>query len=504
MSISSRQYAIVWHRWYVLLMLATIAVTTAGCVVQRNPLSGQRRAYGWTWEQEVQLGREADQQIVAQYGLYDDPQLTAYVNRVAQDVLANSHLRRPDAEQKFRETEFTFRVLDSPIVNAFALPGGFVYVTRGLLAHANNEAQLAVILGHEIGHVAGRHASRRAFQQQMGQLGLIGGAVLGQEVFGGQTAQAILELGGTAAQLLFLRYSRDDEREADQVGVEYAALSGYQTGEASEFFGSLRRIGEQHGAIPSFMATHPDPGEREQTMLRLAAEWSNRQTMSRVGEEQLLQAIQGMTVGEDPRQGFTRGNLFYHPDLRFQFPVPQGYQVINQPTQVVMVEPEQRAILGLTISPQSSLTAAASQFTQQQGIQVVEQGNTTSDGHPAYYVLADAQTEQGQAVRLLNFWLEHEGRIYNLIGYAERNTFPSFQTTFLNTMRNFSTLTDPQMLNVQPFKLDVRPAARTAAFSALIPSELPEGMTPTELAILNQVDLNETITQGQPIKIPVR
>jgi predicted Zn-dependent protease len=179
-------------------------------------------------------------------------------------------MRRPDTDAQFRETPFTFRVLDSPVVNAFALPGGYIYVTRGLLSHLDNEAQLAVVLGHEIVHVAARHASRRAFEQQLGQVGLLGGAILGGQVFGGQAAQAILDLGGTAAQLLFLRYGRDDEREADELGVEYAALVGYQTEEAAEFFRSLRRIGEeQQQGLPTWMSTHPDPGEREQSMHRL-------------------------------------------------------------------------------------------------------------------------------------------------------------------------------------------------------------------------------------------
>ncbi len=504
MSIPISHRASILRQWQALLLLAAIIVSTAGCVVQRNPISGQRRAYGWTWEQEVQIGRESDQQIIAQYGIYDNAELTNYVNRVAREVLEESHLRRPDADPQFRETEFTFRVLDSPIVNAFALPGGYVYVTRGLVAHAENEAQLAVVLGHEIAHVAGRHASRRAFQQQLGQIGLIGGAILGQEVLGGQAAQTILDLGGTATQLLFLRYSREDEREADELGVEYAALNNYQTAEASDFFGTLRRIGEQQGAIPSFMATHPDPGEREQKMLQLAAQWSQEVPMNRVGEQELMRVLDGVIVGENPRQGFTQQNRFYHPDLRFQFPVPQGYQVINQPTQVVMVEPNQRAILGLTISQQNSLQAAAAQFAQQQGVQVVEQSSTTSAGNPAYYVLADGQTDQGQVLRILNFWVQHQGTIYNLIGYSERQTFANYQQTFLQTMRNFATLTDPQILNVQPFRLSIQSASRTAPFSQFVPSPLPPGMSAQDLAIMNQVELDETIQQGTPLKIPTR
>lgn len=488
-----------------LVVIALLLTTTiAGCVVQRNPVTGERRAYGWTWSQERQLGLQADGQIATEFGVYDDPEVQAYVEAVAERVLAVSHMRRPDAETQFQETPFTFRVLDSPIVNAFALPGGFVYVTRGLLAHMNNEAQLAVVLGHEIGHVAGRHASRRAFEQQLGQIGLIGGAILGQEVFGGQAAQTILELGGTATQLLLLRYGRDDERESDRLGVEYAALNGYQVGEASEFFRSLRRLSEEQQGMPTWMSSHPDPGEREQTMLSLAAEWRQSVTLDRIGGDELMRVVDGIVVGEDPRQGFTQDGYFYHPDLAFRFPVPSGYQVLNQPTQVLMIEPEQRAVVGLTISSEASLQSAANRLTSQDGVSVVEQASTTSGGNPARYVLADVQSGQGAAIRVLSFYVQHRGNIYNLIGYSQRDAFGSFRDTFLRTMSNFQTVTDSRILDVQPYRLQVVAAPRTAPFQSFVPGDLPSDLSARDLAIINQVEIDEQIPQGQLLKLPVR
>jgi predicted Zn-dependent protease len=498
------KHPVLIRQWQVLILLAVMAVSTVGCVVQRNPVSGSQRAYAWTWEQERQLGQEADQQIIAQFGIYDSDGVDAYVNRVAEQVLAESHMRRPDTDAQFRETPFTFRVLDSPVVNAFALPGGYVYVTRGLLSHLDNEAQLAVVLGHEIVHVAARHASRRAFEQQLGQVGLLGGAILGGQVFGGQAAQTILDLGGAATQLLLLRYGRDDEREADERGVEYAALVGYQTEEAAEFFRSLKRIGEaQQQGLPTWLSTHPDPGEREQSMHQLAQRWREQTSMTLVREDEFMSAVNGMVVGENPRQGFVENNRFYHPDLQFHFPVPPGYQVVNQAAQVVMVEPNQRAILGLTISRQNSPQAAAAEFARQQGLNVVEQGPTTSGGNPAYYVLADANTQQGQ-VRVLSFYVQHRGNVYNFIGYSAAQQFSAYQETFLRTMRGLETLTDQRILAVQPFRMNVRPAPRTAAFREFVPSELPPGMTAQELAIMNQVELNQQIQQGTRLKLPAR
>src|SRR5699024_8842377 len=206
------------------LVLFICLIFTA-CTIQKSPVTGDRRAYAYSWEQEKKIGAKADKQIQQQFGVYQNKALQSYVDDVAQSVLAVSDMRDEGTPEKYRTTEFHFRVLDSPIVNAFALPGGYVYVTRGLLAHLENEAQLAVVLGHEIGHVAACHASQSAFERQLGQIALIGGAVAGQEILG-IPGQQLLNLGSTATQYLFLSYSRDDERESDRLGVEYAAKQG--------------------------------------------------------------------------------------------------------------------------------------------------------------------------------------------------------------------------------------------------------------------------------------
>ncbi|HNZ39038.1 MAG TPA: M48 family metalloprotease, partial [Candidatus Latescibacteria bacterium] len=156
-------------------ILALVAlVTFGGCAVSVNPVTGKRGMYAYSWQQEISLGAETDVAIGQEYGLYEDAALTSYVRSVGESVLEKSHLRRPEAREEFRKTVFTFRVLDSPVVNAFAVPGGYVYVTRGLLAYAENEAQLAVVLGHEIGHVAARHSSRSAVKSVWSQLGITG------------------------------------------------------------------------------------------------------------------------------------------------------------------------------------------------------------------------------------------------------------------------------------------------------------------------------------------
>lgn len=502
-----------WTRLRLLVVLMLIALTTEACTVSQNPISGNRRAYGYTWAQERQLGAESDQQITAQFGLVDNPDLAAYVDRIGQEVLAQSHLRAPDAEAEFRNTPFVFRVLDSPIVNAFALPGGYVYVTRGLLTHLNNEAQLAVVLGHEITHVAGRHASRRAAEQQFSQIGLLGGAVLGGVLTGsGNVTQGILDLGGSGLQLMLLQNSRDDERESDYHGVSYAAKAGYAAGEGSAFFESLDRLQEQSsGGIPSWLSSHPEPYEREQRILEIAEEWRRELNtpMTRVNTEQYMDRVEGMVMGENPRQGYVQNSRFYHPDLRFSFPVPSGFSVDNQQLQVVMAEPNGAAALVFTSAQSvtgqqvSSPQQAAQILSSQEGIQTLESGAASSNGLPAYFAVLQG-TSGGQTVRILAYFVQHNSNVWAFLGYSTADGFSQYQNTFLQTMRGYGPLTESRFLNVQPARINVTAAPRRAAFQSFLPATMPAGLTPRELAIINQVELDEVVEQGRLLKLPTQ
>ena len=492
-----------------LIVLLVAGLIAPGCVqVQESPVTGRKRAYGYTWQQEIQLGKESDQQIAAQYGIYDDPELQAYVERIGEKVLAKSDLRRPETPEEYRNTPFTFRVLDSPVVNAFALPGGFVYVTRGLVAHLENEAQLAMVLGHEVAHVAARHASARAAKAQLAQVGLIGGAIASEVALGGGGAQ-ILDLGGQGLQLLFLSYSREAERESDKLGVEYSALANYKSGEGAGFFRALDRLGDQQGGeIPSWLQTHPEPEEREQYIPELASQWQDKTEMTIVDAEGYLAQVDGIMLGENPREGFVRDGVFYHPDLQFQFPVPQGFSVNNGKTQVAMIAPDQQAITVFTTASQlvkaevSSAQEAARAFASQEGLSVVESGAARSGNFPAYFVLADVQQQGGQAIRALTYFVEYQGMVWAFLGYSSAQAYGNYNDQFLRAMRGFQRLTDRRLLNVQPTRLQVVNAPRTSSFRSFLPANLPNDLSAEELAILNQVELDETIQQGTPIKLP--
>jgi predicted Zn-dependent protease len=469
-----------------------------GCTTGYVPATGERRYLGYTWQQETEIGKQASKEVAATFGLYHDAKLERYVSEVGNRVLATSHLRRAGTEEQFRNTPVTFSILDSPIINAMALPGGYVYVTRGMLSHLNNEDQLATVLAHEIGHVAARHAARQAWHQQIGQGLLLGGALLGQGL--GLPAQDILNLGGMAAQMLFLRYSREDELEADKLSVEYTSLAGYDARQVIPFFQALNRIEQKEGQkMPSFFSTHPDPGDRIQRIRESTPASAEKRITA---DSRYLNAIEGLVLGEDPRQGFVEGNVFYHPELGFRFPVPRGFKLVNQPGQVVMVENQSRAILGFTSSEERSLQAAAAKFLNQPGLRIIERGPRRSGGFPAFAAVADAQMEKGQVVRVMVYFIEYRGSIYNFIGYAAPQAFSAIRNVFLDTMEGFGEIQDRRILSKEPVRLGLEPVSRSTRFRDLIPRTLPADMKPEDVAILNQAELNEGIGAGRIVKIP--
>jgi len=486
-----------------LSVLALLLVISA-CTVQRSPVTGNKRAYGYTWEEEKKLGEQSDKQIQAQFGVYQDDSVQEYVDRVAQDVLANSDMRRKDTPAKYRNTEFTFRVLDSPVINAFALPGGYVYVTRGLMSNLRNEAQLAMVLGHEIAHVAARHASQSAFEQQAGQLALLGGAIGGELL--GLPGGDILQIGSQATQLLFLKYSRDDESESDKLGVEYSAKTNYKASEGADFFTTLKRVSQQRGqSVPTWASTHPDPSERENRIPELAQEWENKGIqMNKVQTGQYMSEIDNMIFGMNPRQGFTRNGVFYHPELAFQFRYPENWQIQNTPSQVVMGNEEGSALMQFSIDGQNNTPrASVEQFLNQEGIQAGQGGRTSINGLDGFEATATAETQQGGNVRFLLTAMEYDGRIYRFVSYAVAERFDSVSRTFDETANSFDDLNDRSILDIQPAQLNNYQVNRDVRFSDLFNDrDLPLEITAEDVAIANQVDLNEVIEEGTWVKIP--
>ncbi|MFO7962929.1 MAG: M48 family metalloprotease [Desulfobacterales bacterium] len=491
------------RRKVVSVFFPLIAVmVVSGCYTEPSPLTGEKERYGYTWEQELALGKEADMEISKQLGVYEDEAVQAYVESVGERVLSGSDFRKPDVPERYRGVDFTFRVIDASTVNAFALPGGYVYVTRGLLAHAENEAQLAMVLGHEIGHIAGRHAAQQALKATWSQLGLIGATILGQAALGEEAGQNLLGVGSTVLQLLLNKYSREDEREADRLGLRYTAELGYDTREGAGFFRTLDRMAAATGSrIPNWQSTHPEPGEREETILELSRRLAAEYPMAIKGREAFLSRIDGMVVGDNPREGFVENGIFYHPDLRFRLDVPGGWKVQNETRVVLMGDPENQAAIILEIAAASSIEAAAAELANGRAIQVLSRDRTLINGLQGLHLEATAQTQQG-TVYLVDTFIEYDRNIYSIMGITPSGRAERYRTRFLEAASSFRPLEDQRYLAVEPHRLAIVQVDRPASFREFVPETLPPGMSAEELAIMNQVTLETWVQPGTALKIP--
>ena len=462
-----------------------LAPVVAACAT--NPVTGKSELSLVSEQQEIQMGQQGAQQVAQEVGLVKDQALQNYLQTVGSGIASKSE--RPNLP-------WTFRAVDDPSPNAFALPGGYVFVTRGLLDLMNNEAELASVLGHEIGHVTARHSVHQMSEQQLAQLALGVGAIL---------SPTVAQLGGAASQglgLLFLKYSRDDERQADDLGFRYALNQGYDVRFMDDVFRSLQRLGEasKESPLPSWLATHPGEAERIQTIDSKLAQLQPAQLANtKVNAREYLQRVNGLVYGADPRNGFFQGNTFYHPDLRFQISLPSGWQGQNLSQAVIAVSPQQDGIIQLTLAQGNSPEAAARAFLSQQGIQAGQASQQTVNGVPAVASTFQAQTEQGVIQGLAAFFT-YNGATYQVIGYAPAQRFGAYESAFRQSLGSFAPVTDSRVLNVQPKKLNVvsLPQQMTLAeFAQRNPSTIPLA----ELAIVNQVeDPNKALPAGTPVK----
>ena len=484
------------------LRLTKLAVLTVGFVIFNqcavNPVTGKKQVILMSESQEAAMGAEAHPQILGEYGEYPNAQLQEYLNNIGQRMAKVSH--RPNLP-------FQFKVVDSDVVNAFAVPGGYVYFTRGILAHFNNEAQLAGVLGHEIGHVTARHGAQQQSKQMMGQVLFIGAMIASPKLaqFGEQLSQGM--------QLLFLKFGRDDESQSDELGVEYSSKIGFDARHMADFFATLNRLsGDAGDRLPTFMSTHPDPGDRNKKVKAMAIDYQQKnpsQTYA-VNRESYLKLIDGIVYGEDPKQGYVVSNVFYHPELRFQFPIPQGWKYQNSPQQFQMAAADGKAMMVMTLSGEKTPEAAAQAFATQYKLQVVDRKSTTINGLPAVIQVADqvAAAQQGQqagpAVRIATTCILHDGKVYMIIGATEAANYRNYEGTFAITMKGFAPLTDPARINVKPEKVRINTVYNEGTLAEILRGFGMADARLKELSVLNGMELTERVARGTLIKTVVK
>ena len=455
----------------------------------KDYVTGKRRLTLVSESQEIAMGVEADPSIIAEFGVYDDANLAAYVDGIGQSMAKISH--RPTLK-------FTFRLMDSPVVNAFAVPGGFVYFTRGILAHFNDEAELAGVMGHEIGHVTAQHGVEQMSKQQLAGIGLLAGTILSEDFrrFGDQAQQAL--------GLIFLKFSRDDESESDVLGVEYSTRAGYDAQHMARFFRTISRITEKAGGgPPTFLSTHPNPDNREQRVGALAREWQQKVPGPKGGTDRAayLRRIDGIVYGDDPRQGFVENGYFYHPDLKFQFSVPAGWQVANQPSQVQLISPQKNAAIQFSLGKGASAQEAAQTFAQNSQAKVLQSGAAQVNGMRAYVLVSDMQTQDGGTRRVMSYFIEKDGSIYMFHGYTAANLFDSQSPNFERVMKSFDQLRNQAALSKQPRRVKIMTVDQPGDLRQILTRSGIKTEELDDFAILNGMNLEDRLERGALVKV---
>lgn len=474
-------------------MITAAMVAVISCAV--NPVTGKKQIMLMSEAQEVQLGLSYHPQVMATFGEYSDPELQSFVQAMGTEMGKVSH--RPNLE-------YHVKVVDSPVVNAFAVPGGYIYFTRGILANLNNEAEFMGVLGHEMGHITARHSVSQQTKQQLGTLLVIGG-MLASEKFASYAQYAMQGM-----ELLFLSFSRDDERQADALGVEYSTRMGYDGAKMADFYKVLIKmnLSEAEGGVPTFLSTHPDPGDRYNDVLRHAKAWQDSLKLPsyKVNPDSYLKLIDGMIYGEDPKQGYTLDNNFYHPEHKFKFTFPAGWKLTNAPTQVTIQPADGKALMLFSLSNQKTLEAAADSSLAMYNLQLLSAEKKSVNGLPAISTLSKQQTQdqstgQVSSNSVLSCFIQYGALIYAFHGVSTDADFGSYAPTMEASMKTFAQLTDPARINVKPKRVYVKKAPRTGTLAnTLSYYNIPQNMM-QELALLNNMELTDPVPAGKSIKI---
>ncbi|MBI5546627.1 MAG: M48 family metalloprotease [Deltaproteobacteria bacterium] len=464
------------------LPLVVALLLLGGC--PRNPATGSRQLSLVSEEQEIELGQQAAAQVEQQVGLYSDPAVQKYVSAVGKELAARSE--RP-------KLPWSFRVLDDPSPNAFALPGGQIFITRGLMTYLVSEAELAAVLGHEIGHVTAKHSVDMISRTQLAELAFGVGTVLepGLAKFGG--------LAGGGLQLLFLKFSRDDENQADVLGLRYLGRSGYAAQGMPNLLATLGRQSalEPKGRLPTWLSTHPSEADRVERTQELIRKEGVDPAAGKVEREGYLARIDGMAFGEDPRNGYFTGQTFVQPQLRISVEVPQGWKAQNLAATMAALSPDQDAAFELQVAGQVTLEQAAQQFAAS-GVQTSQARGATVNGLPALVMEFTASTDSGELQGSATFIRQAE-RTFALFTYAGAERLARYADVFSQTVASFRPVSDPALLEVQPARVKIARVAQPTTLEQFNAAR-PSSVDLQRLAVLNQVEPQTQLVPGAAIK----
>jgi predicted Zn-dependent protease len=477
---------------------AAVLVALSSCVV--NPVTGKNELSVMSPAQEASVGREEAAKVAQQIGLVKSPALVGYVERLGARLAVHSPRK---------DVKYNFYVADMEEPNAFALPGGYIYVSRGLLALTNSEDELAGVIGHEIGHVAARHSAQRQTRAMgVGLLTMLG-AVAGAVVGGPETGQMIAQLGQTAGAGLIASYGRDQERQADEIGQRMAADDGYDPRGITSFLRTLGRETKLRSGgkerQPSFLDSHPATEERVQATAQRA------QTLNQAGVQPVhatraafLQQIEGIQIGPDPDGGlFVEDNLFVHRGLDFAIQFPQGWQTVNQTSAVAGASPQGNALIvlepagGRGVNPRE----AARAFFQQNQLEAVDSGSLEVGGFDAFRAIAEVQSQQGPAVAEFT-WIAHSTGLYRFTATSLADSYRSVAPRLRSTVRSFHRPSSSERALVRGKKLAIV-RARGGETLRQLSARSNNVWSIDETALSNGLVADDRLEANFPVKIAV-
>lgn len=474
-------------------LTACVLVASSAIACATNPATGRRQFNILSDSSEVALGKEADGQVRQEMGLYDDQAWQDYVTRVGQAMARQSH--RP-------ELPWSFAVVDASAINAFALPGGYIYLTRGILPFLKNEAEMANVLGHEIAHVTAKHGATAYSTQQV-----VGGALGVGRILAPQDKQALFAAAEMSLGLLFLKHGRDAEFEADKLGVGYAAATGWNPSGMAGMLQTLGRLSEASGSsrgVPNFLSTHPLPADRVQRVEEIAAA-ARTSSSTRVNADEFARRLDGLVYGDSREQGILRGRDFMHPILRFALRFPDQWQVSNGAAQVA-AQPEGVDTMAVMLemvdgggqSPAQAGRArmASAQMTEVQG------GSTTVNGLPAFVgVFRGGAGNEAFTARVA--YISHGGRLYQIAGLATDAAFSQADGVFRDTIGSFRGLSQAEADRVQPARIDFHTARSGDTWESLAQSLSRGAISASALAIMNGADPSSRPAVGTRLRVVV-
>jgi len=485
------------------LILFTLIAVIYGC--STNPATGRQDMVFMSEADEIAIGKQSHEQIMRQYSLYNDLELQNYVQYVGKKVAANSHRNHLD---------FQFYVLDSPEVNAFATPGGYIYITRGLMAYLNTEGDLAAVLGHEIGHVTARHAARQHSASQITGLGAAIGTMIGEAFIPGISAVGGQELIGVLGTAYLRGYGRDHELEADRLGAEYLARSGYDPDAILDVIGILKnqelyeiKLAREEGRQPRIyhgvFSTHPDSDTRLREVVGYAYGIKEASTESTfIGRTEYLQRIDGLIYGESAEQGLIRGRDYYHGDMGFAMRFPLGWQLQNLPDRLIGFSANGAASIQLLVRPADPRIAPKDFVEKNMGLQSISNGQAmTINGLPAYTGTAVINTDVGRRLSRITV-IYHQNMAFIMAGRTQdANGLSRYDSAFLDTSRTFRPLTNEERLIAsQSNRIRLLRADETTTFTTLAASSTLEKNQELQLRLVNGLYPSGEIEPGQLVK----